>query len=102
MPGATLILWAIGLGPTNPAIPDGEPAPASPPAVVAIAPMVRFAGTGGGNGSIVSPSFAGLSPRGVGIYQVMVTVPGDMPAGPAAVSLLYPGLNSNTVSIWVQ
>jgi uncharacterized protein (TIGR03437 family) len=97
--GEELILWAIGLGPTNPAVPDGTPGPASPPSVVTVVPTVQFIGQGT---RVVAPGFAGLSAGGVGLYQVMVTVPADTPAGLITVGLLYPTLTSNTVSIAVQ
>jgi uncharacterized protein (TIGR03437 family) len=61
-PGETLILWAIGLGPTNPVIPDGTPAPANPPAVVTVTPTIEFF-----NDLDVTPSLTGLSPGAVGL-----------------------------------
>jgi uncharacterized protein (TIGR03437 family) len=69
-----LLIWATGLGTTDPAVPDGEPAPADPPAVVTVAPTVQF------SGSVLretAPEFAALAPGEVGVYQVVVSVPAD-------------------------
>jgi uncharacterized protein (TIGR03437 family) len=97
--GDTLILWAVGLGPTTPNVPDGAPAPADPPAIVTDAPTARFSGSVYHD---VAPSFAGLSPGGVGLYQVAVTVPLDAPPGIVNVALCFPGLCSNSVPVAVQ
>jgi len=94
--GELLILWAIGLGPTNPAVPDGQPAPGSPPAVVTLVPTVSF------DGVPASPSFAGLSPGSVGLYQVIVPVPPLTRSGTVGVSLNIPGVYSRTAYIAVQ
>jgi uncharacterized protein (TIGR03437 family) len=97
--GDTLILWAIGLGPTIPAVADGAPAPASPSAVVTVTPTVEFFR---GSTRSVTPSFAGLSAGAAGLYQVMVTVPAEMPQGVAGVRLHVLGLSSNLVGVAVQ
>ena len=94
--GESLTLWAIGLGPTNPAVPDGQPAPASPPAVVTVVPTVSF------DGVRASPSFAGLSPGSVGLYQVIVPVPPVTRSGAVGVSLDIPGVYSRPTYIAVQ
>jgi uncharacterized protein (TIGR03437 family) len=94
--GETLILWAIGLGATNPAVPDGQPAPATPPAVVTRVPAVSIGGVP------VSPDFAGLSPGSVGLYQVMVPVPPLTRSGSVGVSFYVPGVYSTLAYIAVQ
>jgi uncharacterized protein (TIGR03437 family) len=73
--GTTVIIWAIGLGPTTPSVPDGAPAPTNPPAVVTSAPAVTFEDSGLNPWSDVTPGFAGLSPGVVGLYQVAATIP---------------------------
>jgi uncharacterized protein (TIGR03437 family) len=95
--GETLILWAIGLGPTNPPIPDGVAAPANPPATAAVIPSVFGFGS-----SQLTPSFAGLSPGEAGLYQVIVTVP-PMAPGTVYIGLSEPGLGFyDTIRIAVQ
>ncbi len=95
-PGETLIVWAIGLGPTNPGVPDGAPAPANPPAVVTVTPMVKL-----DSDLDVTPSFAGLSPGAVGLYQVTFALPAFTP-GNVNVHLRFAELYSNLVVIAVQ
>jgi uncharacterized protein (TIGR03437 family) len=96
-PGETLIIWAIGLGPTEPAVADGASAPANPPAVVTVTPTVKF------NDSLdVAPCFAGLSPGSVGLYQVMVTLPAVKPSAHVNVQLRLAELYSNVTEIAVQ
>jgi uncharacterized protein (TIGR03437 family) len=101
--GATVILWAIGLGPTSPAVPDGAPAPAAPLAAVTNVPKILFLS---GDAAYAPSGFAGLSPGGVGLYQVAITVPAAYPKGVATVELQYPaGISSvfsNLVSFGVQ
>ncbi len=95
-PGDPLIIWAIGLGPTAPAVPDGAPAPANPPAIVTQVPEVDL------SGRILAPGFAGLSPGSVAVYQVIVTLPADLRPGTAQVTLKLPGWQSNTMPVAIQ
>src|SRR5438552_3646165 len=61
-PGDTLILYAIGLGATDPSVVAGAPAPASEPlSRVVNTPVVNFFNTGGVAIS-TTPDFAGLTP----------------------------------------
>jgi uncharacterized protein (TIGR03437 family) len=108
--GDVLTIYAIGLGPTNPAVgtnvpaPGAEPlarlttCPASPPC---LAPIVEF-GSGIFGTFAATPSYAGLSPGSVGLYQVNVTIPAGVPSGTVDVALLFPDSLSNTVQIAVQ
>jgi uncharacterized protein (TIGR03437 family) len=95
--GESLIIWTIGMGPTTPAVPAGVPAPANPPAVVAVAPLVLFgAGT-------VTPSFAGLAPGQIGLYQVNFTVPANSPKGVVSVKCGFRfDYFSDSVSLAIQ
>lgn len=80
-PGETLIVWAIGLGATNPPVYAGDAAPLNPPAVALVAPQVHLANR------VLTPAFAGLSGGWAGLYQVNVTVPADLQPGTAYLSL---------------
>jgi uncharacterized protein (TIGR03437 family) len=98
--GQTIVLWALGLGPTNPAVADGAAAPASPPAKATVATTVElgyeffsYAAT---------PSFVGLSPGSVGLYQVIVGLPSPSTTGNVSVRLQVPGGVSNSIQIAVQ
>jgi len=96
-PGDTIILWGIGMGPTNPVVPDGAPAPVNPPALLAQPPTALFYGAG-----FVTPAFAGLSPGAVGLYQVNVQIPAETPKGNAEVILEFGSIYSNTAFFNIQ
>jgi uncharacterized protein (TIGR03437 family) len=107
--GDALTIYAIGLGPTTPAVPSGVAAPSAEPlARVTPPPQVCF----GVKVSPFSPAgqvctdvlFAGLAPTFVGLYQVNVVIPAGAPTGDhVPVQLLFPdGTPSNVVEIAVQ
>jgi uncharacterized protein (TIGR03437 family) len=99
--GNTVIIYAIGLGPTNPAVVTGAPAPSSPLAKLTTTPTVDF-GSGFFGTTAVTPSYSGMSPGSVGLYQVNVVIPPGLPAGLINVSLVFPDSVSNTVQLAVQ
>jgi uncharacterized protein (TIGR03437 family) len=97
--GDTLIIWAIGLGPTNPAVGTNAPAPgAEPLARLVTMPTVEF-GSGIFGTLMVTPDYAGLSPGSVGLYQVNAVVPQGVPSGQVNLTLLFPDSVSNTVQV---
>ncbi len=90
-PGEELVIYALGLGSTNPAVKSGEKSP-SPAAVTqqnfnvgfefqANAPSFRFGGNPGqwfdatGFSGLTKPFFSGLTPGFVGLYQVNFQIP---------------------------
>ncbi len=91
-PGETITFYAVGLGQTNPVVGTGQAAPASPPAVVAPAslplvvsyrlslpaaspaPPVVWAPVG----RWIYPSYVGLVPGYVGLYQINVALPPEL------------------------
>jgi len=88
-PAQTIILWSIGLGPTHPPVLDGMPAP-YPPATLDPSPSVRFGPVPQRLGTAIfdlTPSFAGLSPGSIGLYQVIVTLPAGIPPGMFLIAL---------------
>jgi uncharacterized protein (TIGR03437 family) len=97
--GETLIFWAIGLGPTDPAVPDGAAAPANPPAPVTGNPRVQFYGDLYGE---ATGTFAFLSPGAVGLYQVNVPLPAYIPKGTLIAVIQVSGFLGNEASIAVQ
>jgi uncharacterized protein (TIGR03437 family) len=96
-PGDPIIVWAIGLGPTIPAVPDG--ALATTPASLATTPTVEFSAP---STRRVAPIFAGLGGGAVGLYQVNVILPQDAPPGSIFLSLHFPDAGSEAVSIGVK
>lgn len=109
--GDVLTVYAIGLGPTSPAVAAGQPAPdgsvsLGPLAQLISMPTVQFSGvTSGPLGEPVTatPSYAGLSPYFAGLYQVNVAIPASTPLGTVKIALTFPdGTTSNSVEIAVQ
>jgi uncharacterized protein (TIGR03437 family) len=100
--GDTLVIWAIGLGPTNPAVGTNVPAPGSEPLARLIAmPSVEF-GVGFFGSVSVTPDYAGLSPSSVGLYQVNAAVPQGVSSGLVNVTLVFSDGVSNSVQVAVQ
>jgi uncharacterized protein (TIGR03437 family) len=106
--GDVLTIYAIGLGPTNPSVATGQPAPAAEPlARLTVTPTVNFAVNLLGLQVQVSVppalvAYAGLSPYYAGLYQVNVAIPQSCPSGAVQVSLAFPDSTSNAVNIQVQ
>jgi uncharacterized protein (TIGR03437 family) len=88
-PGDTVILYASGLGATNPAIAPGE--------IATAAPVTGSVSLSVG-GISVPPSdilYAGLSPQAIsGLYQLNVRLPVLLPDGDAVVALAVGGAQS--------
>ncbi len=100
--GDTLTIYAIGLGPTNPAVGTNVPAPGSEPlARLTVTPAVEFGSSIFGTITAM-PSYAGLSPGSVGLYQVNVAIPAGVLSGNVNLTLSFPDSTSNTVQIAVQ
>jgi uncharacterized protein (TIGR03437 family) len=75
-PGEVLVIYLSGMGPTNPSVKSGAPAPGSEPlARVTVAPVVTL------DGNAATVQFAGLSPGFVGLYQVNFQVPAGARTG---------------------
>ncbi len=99
--GDALTIYAIGLGPTTPAIGSGAAAPAAPLANLNTMPTVVFGG--GITGVQATPFFAGLTPTASGLYQVNVIIPPGVPKGAnVAVSLVFPDSASNAAAVAIQ
>ncbi len=101
--GETLVIYAIGLGPTQPAVASGDPAPAVEPFARVVPTPTVFFGTGFTGGVPSVPSFVGLTPGFVGLYQINVTIPVFAPTGKnVPVRLEGIGYVSNTVEIAIE
>ena len=77
-------VWGSGFGATEPAVPSGTPTPLS-----LVRTVIRVDATVAGQEARVW--FAGLAPGFVGLYQVNIQVPDDLPAGPYPVELSMEG-----------
>jgi uncharacterized protein (TIGR03437 family) len=90
-------IFATGLGPVTNQPASGAPASASPLSWATAAVTVTIGGVP------VTPSFAGLAPGWVGLYQVNVQVPANAPVGDAVpVALSVGDAASNQVTMAVQ
>ncbi len=81
--GRAVVVFVTGLGAVTPAVATGAPAPASP-----LSGITEVSATMGGRPA--QPLFAGLTPGFVGLAQVNLLVPEDVPAGaevPLSISL---------------
>ena len=101
--GDVLVMYALGLGPTNPVVVSGAGAPTSPLAVVTPTPGVTFGANAVPGLDSVTPDFVGLTPNFVGLYQINVRVPASAPRGDAVpVYLNFGSKLSNQVKLAIQ
>ena len=92
-PGDTVVVFAAGLGGTNPPVEAGSVSPASPLAEVAN----PITATVGGKASHIY--YAGLAPGLVGLYQINLTIPADVVASPQTPLVIAAAGLTNTVMI---
>jgi len=74
-PNDSIVIYATGLGRTQPAVDAGLPAPSDPLAGAIIAPLVSI------GGMQLNVTYAGMVPGEVGVYQINATVPFKVPQG---------------------
>jgi uncharacterized protein (TIGR03437 family) len=99
--GDTLIFYGLGFGQTSPAVTEGVAVPGL--ANVANCLMIFGQSVLPGLDVVSTPSYCGLTPGLVGLYQVNVTVPSGTPSGVAVPVFLQIGsVTSNSVAIAVQ
>ncbi|MCP5116154.1 MAG: hypothetical protein GY953_35455, partial [bacterium] len=101
-PGEALVLWAIGLGQSQPGVASGVGAPGAEPLARIVPPPTVFFGAGLTGGVPAPPIFVGMSPGFVGLFQINVIIPANAPRGLIPVRIEGPGILSNTVYILVQ
>jgi len=94
--GQTVVIYCTGLGATTPAVLSGQPAPASPLAVVVSTPLVSIGGTS------ATVQFAGMTPGLVGLYQINVVVPAGVSGPGVPVVITHQGVVGNTVTMAVH
>jgi uncharacterized protein (TIGR03437 family) len=91
----TLIIYVTGLGQTNPAVGDGLPSPSSPLAVALTEPSVTLGGVS------LPVDYFGLTPGEVGVYQINVGVPSNVPTGLSVPLVISQGTYSTSLSLRV-
>ena len=80
-PGETLVMYLVGMGATNPVGVTGAPAPGLPLAPAVVQPTVMV------GGQTATVLFAGLTPGGIGLYQINFIVPPTARSGLQGVSI---------------
>jgi uncharacterized protein (TIGR03437 family) len=93
--GDALIVYATGLGRTSPAVATGAAAPSNPMAAALVQPDVSL------DGVPLAVDYAGLTPGGVGVYQINVRVPGSVNPGSNVPLTIQQGGSSTTVTLQV-
>ena len=95
-PGEYIILTGAGLGLTDNSVNAGSPGPSSPFANALSKPSVTI------NGENAAISFAGLQPGVVGLYQINVQVPADVPDGDLTLVLSQDDNPANSTTLPVK
>jgi uncharacterized protein (TIGR03437 family) len=108
--GSVIVLYGTGQGQVSPPVQDGTAAAASPLSSTVTVP------TSDGRTCVTSqPSmcvavgnafgevqFSGLAPGFVGLWQINVRLPADVPSGNVPLRVLINGAPSNTVTVSVR
>ena len=95
-PGEPLTMYLVGMGATNQTVASGNPAPSNPLATVTFAPQVTI------DGQTAPISFAGLTPGGVGLYQINFNVPSTAKTGTLDVVITQNGIPANATKLIVS
>lgn len=96
--GQVILLYATGMGATNPAVATGAVAPGPPLPLAKVTPTPQVS-IGNANAKVL---FAGLSPGSVGLYQIDVQIPDGTVGGNVPLVVTQGGVASNTVTLPVQ
>jgi uncharacterized protein (TIGR03437 family) len=97
MPGEYVVIYLVGLGPTNVPVASGAVSPSSPLDATVTTPTITL------NGEAVSNIyFSGLTPTAVGLYQIDLQVPGDAPNGDLTLVVTQPGFAGISVILPVH
>ncbi len=94
--GEVILLYTTGLGPVDRFVRNGYGAPSDPPAHTNRPFRVVIAGED------ATLLFSGLAPGFVGLYQINMRLPGDLPAGDLRMKIFSDYADSQTVSLSVQ
>jgi uncharacterized protein (TIGR03437 family) len=93
--GETLAVYLVGMGATTPSVKSGNAAPLNPLAKVPSLVEVSI------DGNPANVSFAGLTPGGVGLYQINFVVPDGLRNGTLDISIKQDGMKANAATLVV-
>jgi len=91
-----LIIYLVGLGSTTVNVPSGVPAPTTQLIQVNTSVTVTI------DGQLAQAPFVGLTPGGVGLYQINLIVPLNAKAGKLPVTITQGGVSANATALLVQ
>jgi uncharacterized protein (TIGR03437 family) len=94
-PGEVLIIYLVGLGATSVNVPSGNPAPADQLVTANTSVTVTI------DGQPVKTPFVGLTPGGIGLYQIDLVVPPGI-KGNVSVAITQAGATANVTTLLVQ
>ena len=96
-PGDYITIYLAGMGATDPSVPTGNPSPGTEPlGRVRNAPVVML------GERTAQVFFAGLTPGGIGLYQINFQVPADAPSGDLNLVVRQNGVASNVSTLPVR
>jgi uncharacterized protein (TIGR03437 family) len=93
IPGEILTVYLAGMGATNPPVQTGAPTPGQ--SLANTQPLVTL------GGESVDVRYAGLTPTGVGLYQINFVVPSDAAAGLLDLVITQGTVPANTTKLLV-
>src|SRR5262249_13441770 len=94
--GQIIQVYANGLGPVDNQPGSGEPSPAEPLARTRVIPSVTIGGRS------ANVTFSGLAPFLVGLYQINIVWPADVPTGLQPMIIKMGDFVSKTVNLPVR
>jgi uncharacterized protein (TIGR03437 family) len=94
-PGEPLTIYLAGMGPTSPSVSSGNPTPIQL-VPVSVQPMLTL------DGQNCTIQYAGLTPSGIGLYQINFTVPSNARSGNLNLVVTQSGVTSNTTTLPVS
>ncbi len=92
-PNELLVMYLVGMGSTSSMVQSGTAAPSDPPATVTVQPTVLV------DDQAAEILFAGLTPGGVGLYQINFRVPATARAGNLNVVMTQGSAAANVVTL---
>jgi uncharacterized protein (TIGR03437 family) len=96
-PNEFITLYMVGLGDTDPVVPTGQTTPNPPPFSNTKVPVTVTI-----DGNPAPVQFAGLTPGGVGLYQVNLQVPANAVTGNLTVLVMQGAITANSATLPVQ